>query len=216
MITRRLAHCQKANSFCKTEKCSRRREDWWIRDACFHNMWKSFANCRNTLSFYHFLFLHLLALFRCNGNSKSIWNWFLEPIQHTVCTSIVGIWILWQFHRKSFVVPLFLLLKFANHYNNHTKIVEASAIHVVLKHQKICMRMHNAQGQDRVRESVCTCNKKITLFIYSFTLAISWTSHYASSNHPNVQMSSNFQPNSHLPATNHVLFPILLLKFQSK
>jgi hypothetical protein len=139
-------------------------------------MWKSFANCRNTLSFYHFLFLHLLALFRCNGNSKSIWNWFFEPIQHTVCTSIVGICILWQFHRKSFVVPLFLLLKFANHYNNHTKIVEASAIHVVLKHQKICMCMHNAQGQDRVRESVCTCNKKITLFIYSFTLAFWWTS----------------------------------------
>jgi hypothetical protein len=133
-------------------------------------MWKSFANCRNTLSYYHFLFLHLLALFRCNGNSKSIWNWFLEPIHHTVCTSIVGIWILWQFHRKSFVVPLFLLLKFTNHYN-HTKIVEASAIHVVLKHQKICTRMHNAQGQDRVRESVCTCNKKITLFIYSLTLA---------------------------------------------
>ncbi len=90
MITRRLAHCQQANSFCKTEKCSPRREDQWIRDACFHTMWKSFADCRNTLSFYHFLFLHLLALFRCNGNSKSIWNWFLEQIQHTVCTSIVG------------------------------------------------------------------------------------------------------------------------------
>jgi hypothetical protein len=138
-------------------------------------MWKSFANCHNTLSFYHFLFLHLLALFRCNGNSKSIWNWFLELIQHTVCTSIVGIWILWQFHRKSFFVPLFLLLKFANRYN-HTKIVEASAIPVVLKHQKICRHMRNAQGQDRVKECVCTCNKKIALFIYSFTLAFSWTS----------------------------------------
>jgi hypothetical protein len=138
-------------------------------------MWKSFANCRNTLSFHHFLFVHLLALFRCNGNSKSIWNWFLEPIQYIVCTSIVGIWILWQFHRKSFVVPLFLLLKFANQYN-HTKMVEASAIPVVLKHQKICMRMHNAQGKDRVKECVCTCDKKIALFIYSFTLAFSWTS----------------------------------------
>ncbi len=125
-------------------------------------MWKSFANCRNTLSFYHFLFLHLLTLFRCNGNSKPIWSWFLEPIQDTVCTSIVGIWILWQFHRKSFVVTLFLLLKFANHYN-HTKIVEALAIHVVPKHQKIYTRMHNAQGQDRARESVCTSNKKIAL-----------------------------------------------------
>ncbi len=178
-------------------------------------MWKSFANCRNTLSFYHFLFLHLLALFRCNGNSKSIWNWFLEPIQHTACTSIVGIWILWQFHRKNFVVPLFLLLKFANHYN-HTKIVEASAIHVVLKHQKICTHMHNAQGQDRVRESVCTCNKKyhtLHLFIH---IGLFMNFHYASSNHPNVQMSSNFQPNSHLSATNQVLSPILLLKFQSK
>ncbi len=52
-------------------------------------------------------------------------------------------------------------------------MVEASAIPVVLKHQKICMRMHNAQGKDRVKECVCTCDKKIALFIYSFTLAFS-------------------------------------------
>jgi hypothetical protein len=56
------------------------------------------------------------------------------------------------------------------------RLLRHQQIHVVLKHQKICTHMHNAQGQDRVKESVCTCNKKIALFIYSFTLAISWTS----------------------------------------